>query len=399
MHAARLLRRALPAQLALLLAALPAAGAEWQAKVRAAQEVGFTDNVALRAEDEEASPVSVTSGEAELTGRNARTELTLGTGADLVRYPDAGRYDSANQLVRARVLRLGQRSRLTLAGSLRHDDAATDPEERSRPEASPDQRRLTFELAPGLVHQLTRRDELELAAGWTRRHFPGGSGGNASYVDYDLWSLDAGLVRAWTRQLSAGLSLYGSYFESARQRTRVLGPLFSLRHRRDARQVVRVAAGPTLYAVESQARDASGRRTGDSDRQLGFTVRAGLDHDLTPTLRLELSALKGLEPSGDNGEVVDTSRLDARLVQELTRALRLELAGVLLRETGVDGATSDDRTYVELEPGLAWMFARDAELSLRYRYRRELFDAEDAAIAHGVSVRVGYNFPVMRGTW
>src|SRR4051812_21221539 len=72
MHVARFFRPALPALLALLLATVPAAAAEWQAKVRAAQEVGFTDDVAFSTKSREASPTSVTSGEAELTGRNAR---------------------------------------------------------------------------------------------------------------------------------------------------------------------------------------------------------------------------------------------------------------------------------------------------------------------------------------
>jgi hypothetical protein len=388
---------------ALLLAASPAAqGAEWMAKVRAAQEVGVTDNVALGADDEKADLGSVTSGTAELSGRTPRTRLSLEAAADLVRYLETSRYDSDNELLRTRVLRLGQRAELGLEAGIRRDNASVDLAERSSPTQRIDQRRLTLDLAPSWAYALGRRDELRLGAGWTRRIFPDGEGGSdGPYLDYDLWSFDLGLRHDLTRELMAGTALQASYFESARQRTTVLSPLLSLRWRPAEHRSVSLAAGPAAYTVETQARTASGRLADERDQELGYTVRASLSQALGARTTLELTAEKALEPSGDNGEVVDASRVSLRLVRELGRDWRLEVAGLLQRQSGIGGAASaDDRTYAEIEPGIAWALSREASLSLRYRYRRDVIEGGDgdAASAHALMLRLGYDFPVLRRT-
>jgi hypothetical protein len=120
-----------------------------------------------------------------------------------------------------------------------------------------------------------------------------------------------------------------------------------------------------------------------------------LTQALGASTTLELAAERANEPSGDNGEIVEASRLSLRLVQGLGPNWRLELAGLLQRQSGVAGAARlDDRTYVEIEPGLAWALTREAALSLRYRYRREAFDDGGAADAHAITLRLGYELPV-----
>ncbi|MEK0086038.1 hypothetical protein [Benzoatithermus flavus] len=387
--------------LAALLAGVPAArAAEWTGQVRAVQEVGVTDNVALSAGKSKADLSSVSSVAGELTGRTPRTRLTLAAAADLVRYLDRSRYDSDDELLSTRILRLGRRSQLALEGSLRHDSASVDLAQRSSPTQRLDQRRLTLALAPSWTYALGRRDELVLGAGWTRRIFPDGSGSaDGPYLAYDLLAFALSWNHDLTRQLMAGTALHGSYFESARQRTTFLSPLLTLRHRPAERRNLEVRAGPTLYAVETQARAAGGTLTQVQEQKLGYTVRASLGQALTPRTTLTLVAEKALEPSGDNGEIVDASRLSLRLVHELGRDWRLELAGLLQRQSGIGGATSFvDRTYVEIEPGLAWALSREAALSLRYRYRHEMFDGKDGdgADAHALILRLGYDLPLPR---
>lgn len=390
--------RTLAALVALLAATAPppAMAAEWAAQARAAQEVGATDNVELDA-GQKADLVSSTSAGLELAGRSPVLELSLATAVELVRHLEHGQLDSDNELLSTRILRLGQRSQLALDASVRRDDAASDLASRSSPGQRLDQRRLTLGLAPSWSYMLGRRDELAFRPAWSRRLFPGdGEGADGAYLDYDLWSLDLGWRHDLTRQLAAGTALYGSYFESARQRATTLAPLLTLRWRQAEHRSVELRAGPSLHAVETQARSTSGRLEKERDQGLGFTVRAALTQALGASTTLELAAERANEPSGDNGEIVEASRLSLRLLQGLGPNWRLELAGLLQRQSGVAGAARlDDRTYVEIEPGIAWALTREAALSLRYRYRREAFDDGGSADAHAITLRLGYELPVL----
>lgn len=374
----------------------PAEAAQYTTGLRVWQQLGYSDNIELQARDARSSPVSTTTAEASLGVRSPRTELDLDLAWDYARYFEADEFDSSNQLLQARVLRLGRRSTLGLDGSVRRDTTLVDPARSRREARRQNERQLTFDLSPSFTHFLSRRSQLQLAGNWRHRLYPSGDGPESGTVDYTLWSGSVGLDRILHRRLTMGAYIYASYFDSARQRSTWVGPRLRLEHKLTERRSVTIEGGPSWSSATTQRRHGRGRLDDEDSSETGFQLEAQVEQVLTPTTRVELSAFHGLEPSDEDGEVVTTSRLTARLRQELTRRLRLELTGLIQRQSETLDSGTQDSDYGEIEPGLFWTLGERTELSLRYRYRHEVTEDEDAASSHAVLVRIDYRFPEMR---
>jgi hypothetical protein len=369
--------------------------AEWSVSGQVYQQLGYSDNIRLQTEDEASSALSVTAGSVNLRGRTPSLELGLDGEADLYRYFEESDLDTDNELVRGFVTRTGERGHYGLEASFRRDTDIVSFLDAGGERGLDDERRHTFAVSPTFDYLLSPLTQVTGRAEYRKRLYPE----TDDRIDYSLWSGSLGWHRLVTRRTSLGANLYGSSFDSSRQEAVFLSPQAFVGYEYTDRIDFQFAAGPSFVTTDTQRATAGGLES-DSDSSMGYAFDGAAIVQATETTEVQVALSRLLEPGGDDGEAVESTRLRGTVVQRLTPHLRLQLDGVVQRKTAIGDETGfEDRNDASLEPRLRWSLTDQVEVSLNYRLRYREFDQGDDAVSNAVFLRLSYDFPEYKTSW
>lgn len=140
-----------------------------------------------------------------------------------------------------------------------------------------------------------------------------------------------------------------------------------------------LTAGPT-YTESKQ---------GDN---LGAVVDASLEQQFEKS-RLATFFRYDVQPT-TGGIPLQRAQLDVRWFRDITPRWAFELFGRAFRNESLDdAASSNDRYYAQVEPGIVWRATRLLFLEARYRFRWERRDdTNDNAFSNGVELAVTYQW-------
>ena len=362
------------------------AGAEQYLRSSIGQDLGYDDNIGLDSADQEGGLTARTSIGATLGTRSPRLDLSLtgrfGYTAN-VRTDRSDTHDEALALDAAHLA--GPRTRLGLRGGVRRDTSQEDVLEDTGERRRTNDPRYTFTFTPFAVHQLTRRDNLNVSASWRRREDTSETG-----EDFTTLSGNLGWRRSMTRRTTFGLELYGNHIESTDQQSVLASPRLYLGYRYEERIDLSLSLGPSIFRTETDL--ATGGNVSETD--YGLTVDGTLSARLAPTTTARVALSHYLEPAGTTGNVRETSRINLQLRQSLTRRLSFDAGGLAQRQSSVVAEGGVDRDFFQASTGFSYALTQQLDVGVRYRLRHERED--DDATSNAVFMSLSYRLPEYR---
>jgi opacity protein-like surface antigen len=365
--------------------------AEWYVAPRVSQDLGYDDNVRLESDDAESAVTSVSRLGATLGVRTPVLDLRLDTQLVYTAYLGGGPADgNAEYVTGGMTHQVSPRTRYGLTGSFVRDTSIDDVLDDTGQRQRNNDPRYTFGLTPFLSHELTPLDTGSLSASWRRREDTGEEG-----TDFTTLSSQLGWLRAVSRRLQLGGNLYGSYYDSDRQESWLVSPRFSAAYSGSKVLEFELSLGPSLSRTET-SRDNQGISAG-SETQLGVTADGTASLQLGPVTSTALTLSRYLEPSGDTGDVSETTRAALIFRHRLSPRLSADVGALAQRQRRLQD-TGDDRDFLQASAGLGYALTERLELGLRYRWRHEREDDGDAT-SNAVFVTLAYRFPEQRTSW
>ena len=315
-----LIRLARLATAAAVLAPTAGLAAEWYVAPRVSQDLGYDDNVRLDSDDAEGAVTSVSRVGATLGGRSPVLDLRLDAQLNYTAYLGGGPPDTDSETVSAGITRQASpRTSYGLTGSFVRDTSIDDVLDDTGERQRTDDPRYTFGLTPFLSHELTPLDAGSLSASWRRREDTGDDG-----TDFTTLSSQAGWLRTVSRRLQLGGNLYGNWYDSDRQESWLLSPRASAVYSGSEVLDFDLSLGPSVSRTET-SRDNAGVAAG-SETQLGVTADGTASLRLGPVTSAALTLSHYLEPSGDTGDVSQTTRAALSLRHRLSQRLSADAA-------------------------------------------------------------------------
>ncbi len=157
-----------------------------------------------------------------------------------------------------------------------------------------------------------------------------------------------------------------------------------------------LSIGPSVSRTET-TRDNQGEDAG-SETQLGVTADGTASLRLGPVTRASLTLSHYLEPSGDTGDVSETSRIALNLNHRLSQRLSANAGMLAQRQERVQSDTGDNRDFFQATAGVSYALTERLDLGLRYRLRHEREDGGNAT-SNAAFVTLAWRLPEYRTSW
>ena len=346
----------------------------------------------LDSQEAESALTSISRLGVTLGGRTQTLDLQLDAQLDYSAYFGGGPANSDAEYLSAGVAHQATpRTSYGLNGSFVRDTSIDDVLDDTGQRQRTDDPRYTFAVTPFATHELTPLDTLNATSSWRQREDTREDG-----IDFTTLSGQVGWLRTVTRRLRLGGNLYANHYNSDFQESDLISPRFSAAYSGTERLDFDLSIGPSLSRTQTK-RDNAGFSEG-SETQLGVTADGTASLQLGPVTRASLALSHYLEPSGDTGDLSETTRALLTLSHRLSARLSADADLLAQRQARVQSGTGDDRDFFQASAGLSYALTERLDLGVRYRWRHEREDGGDAT-SNAAFVTLAYRFPEYRTSW
>jgi hypothetical protein len=335
----------------------PEAGhaAQWYVAPRVSQDLGYDDNIELDSRDQESAVTSVTGLGLAMGGRTPTLDLRLDARLSYTAYLGGGPGNSDAETVSAGVTRQATaRTSYGLSGSFVRDTSIDDVLDDTGGRRRTNDPRYTFGFTPFLSHEMSPLDTLSATSSWRRREDTSDDG-----TDFTTLSGQLGWLRTVSRRLRLGGNLYANHYDSDRQESDLISPRLSAAYSGSEVLDFDLSIGPSVSRTDTR-RDNQGVSAG-SEMQLGVTADGTASLQVGPVTRASLTLSHYLEPSGDTGDVSETSRIATSLSHRLSPRLSADAGLLAQRQARVQSDTGDDRDFFQATAGLSYALTQQLD--------------------------------------
>ncbi|MES9882042.1 MAG: hypothetical protein ABW185_14290 [Sedimenticola sp.] len=339
---------------------------KWYFEPTASLRLGYDDNVRFSVSDKEGAFSSHLNAKARFGFRTEVSDVNLLAQLNGRRYNGLNELNTADQLLGLDVTHRSELDIFGLKGSYERDSTRTSELETTG-YVRESKRRIKKNLNPSWNRVLTERTSLQV--GYQYSDVAYSDVGTSGLVDYRYDTANAGLDYTLSESTNLQASLMASKYEASDAGTKF--------------NSYGVRGGFSKEFSETLSGSFSlGITRTDSDF-IGIGGNPDSASDNTPSLDLSLKKLYGnmilkgtlsmSQSASGYGRQTQQNALEVSLHKELSPRSDFSFQG-RLQESGSSGGvndSSDDRTYLSLEPKISWNATRWWTVSGSYRYRRQ----------------------------
>ncbi|HEC17399.1 MAG TPA: hypothetical protein ENI99_12630 [Sedimenticola sp.] len=372
-----------------LMVSLPGAisAAQWYSESSVRIRGVYDDNIRLSRRYGEDVTGSILSGRMKAGRRTEITDINLSGSLDLKRYSGDDSLDTNNGEIEVDLSHRTERNQFGLNAGLVLDSTLTSELESSgRTQAS--KRRIRKTFAPSWTHTLSERTALTLS--YTHVDTKYRDARLTGLYDYKYLVLGTTLTHRLNQKTQVAASLNASLYKASNRvdsRTRDIG--LTLGVSRDFSENFRAGIAAGMRYSETKYKLAGGD---EENSDSGYLLNANMERSFEQAaIRGEFSHL--VQPSGA-GALLVSDRLILEADYKLSERLSWHLVSRVYRNSAADEKdSSQDRTYLLIEPKVRWRVTRRWDVEGSFRYRRQKRKSEGTVDSNAVFVSVRHAWP------
>ena len=376
--------------------------ADWYADTALRQAFGYQDNILLSTSsgDKEGSFSSTSSALLDLGRRDEITDINLNTKFDFVRYFSQPKADTDNQYAVLNGAFKAERSLWQVnAGVIRDTSLDSDLPPEGTVTLSA-RRRTTINAGPSWSYQLSPLETVNLSADWSKVDYS-----YPQYVDYWQVTGGAGYTRVLTEQTQLNLSASALNYESDKSASlnqQYFTAQVGLAHAFSPLWKASFLIGPSMTISESSSRQVinigNGQRVtiggAEQGTTFGFAARAETSYQVTDRLVAGLNYSHSATPN-NSGQLLTADAVGVNFQQAVISFMDVFLNATYVKQTGTaSNSSSNDRDYVNAQPGLRWKLTEQISLDTSYQFSWQRYASSGAsATSQGAFLTLNYDFP------
>ncbi len=377
-----------------------ALAADWTIGGGVQERIEFDDNVRLVTEDKEQVFGSTTTLDLNVEARTPASALNATVGLAQTVFIGAEGLDSFDQHLAAGGQHRTQRVSLGVnAGFDRETTRTSEIIDTGRTDV--DEERIGLTLGASVAYRASRLDSITVSSNVSDVSFDSDSGSSSGeLIDYRTF----GGGVSWSRPLTARVNFDGS-LTASRFETRSGRP-----EEQEESTSYSVDVGVTRALLENLGYRGSIGATHvstDSQELVGGVLvsrqrtSTGFNSDSSVNYTFERTTISagitvGFAPSA-RGELVEQDSVRAGVDHRLTPRVTLSVDGSFRRNTSTISDDAGDRTFWSVEPGIRWAFLPNWTASASYRYRSNGDgDTGERAVSNAVFATVAYQMKALK---
>lgn len=376
--------------------------ADWYADTALKQTAGYQDNILLSTDSgtKEGSFSSTSSALLDFGRRDEITDISLNTKFDFIRYFAQPKADTNNQYAILNAAFKGDQSVWQMNAGVVRDttlDSDLPPEGTVTLNA---RRRTSISAGPSWSYQLSPLETINLSGSWNKvdYSYPG-------FIDYWQVNGGAGYTRVLTEQTQLNVNTSALNYESDKAgnlNQQYFTAQVGLTHAFSPLWQASFLIGPSMTISGSSSTRTVNNGSGqpitipgaEQGTSFGVALSAATSYQVTDRLSAGLNYSHG-QTASNAGQLLTTDSVGVNFQQSVISFMDVFLNAVYVKQSGgTSNSSSNDRDYVNAEPGLRWKLTDKISLDTSYQFSWQKYASTGASgVSQGGFLTLTYDFP------